>query len=59
MLTEPKLPMDTIDIFDIASMFGSSDGTWFKQSATGDIPEPRVDHCLVVASAPDKSSHNM
>ncbi|KAI9684437.1 MAG: hypothetical protein M1829_002247 [Trizodia sp. TS-e1964] len=52
--------MDQIDIFDIASLYnGSSSGTWLKQAATGDIPQPRIDFCLVSASAPDNSTHNL
>lgn len=51
--------MDTIDIFDIASLDGGGNGTWYKQNTTGDIPAPRELFCLVAASAPDNSSHNM
>ena len=53
--------MDELDIFDVASLYNSStpDGTWYKQKATGDIPPARIDHCTIVASAPDGSSHNM
>lgn len=53
--------MDEIDVFDIASLYNAStpDGTWFKQIASGNIPGRRVDFCLIVASAPDSSSHNM
>lgn len=53
--------MDEIDIFDISSYYNASlpAGTWYKQTTSGDTPDPRVDFCLVVASAPDGSSHNM
>lgn len=50
-----------VDIFDVASLYNEStpDGTWYSQRATGDIPPSRVDFCLVFASAPDGSSHNI
>lgn len=53
--------MDSVDIFDIASYYNSStpDGTWYKQNVTGDIPPGRIDHCLMLASASDNSSHNL
>ena len=53
--------MDQIDIFDVASYYNAStpDGMWYKQRATGDIPRRRLDHCLILASAPDDSSHNL
>ena len=53
--------MDQIDIFDIASLDNSStpDGVWYKQQAGGDIPDGRLDSCLFLAAAPDKSSYNM
>lgn len=53
--------MDQVDIFDVASYYNASTpaGTWYKQRATGDIPTRRLDHCLMSASAPDNSSHNM
>jgi hypothetical protein len=52
---------DTIDVFDIASWVNkpSSNGTWYQQKATGDIPPPRIDSCVVMKSAPDNSSHNL
>ncbi|KAK6339137.1 hypothetical protein TWF718_008561 [Orbilia javanica] len=48
--------MSEIAIFDIASE------TWHVQPASGksyQIPQSRTDHCIVVASAPDNSSHNI
>lgn len=53
--------MDQIDIFDIASLDNPStpDGVWHKQKADGNIPDGRVDSCLFMAAAPDKSSYNM
>lgn len=49
--------MSNIGIFDINST--AVGGTWYNQTATGDIPSPRIDFCMVIVSAPDKSSHNM
>lgn len=53
--------MDEIDIFDVASYYNAStpDGIWYKQKTSGDTPIPRIDFCLVLASAPDGSSHNV
>lgn len=57
--------MTEIDVFDISSIYNIStpDGIWYKQNATNhnatDVPSPRVDFCLVVASAQDSSSHNI
>ncbi|KAI5838414.1 putative cell wall anchored protein, partial [Morchella snyderi] len=53
--------MAQVEIFDVASLYNQStpNGTWYSQRATGDIPNARVDFCLVVASAPDGSSHNI
>lgn len=50
-----------IYIFDIASYLSdrSSGGKWYKQVAGGVIPPARTGTCLVVASAPDNSSHNI
>ena len=51
--------MDSIDVFDVASLDEGGDGSWYKQQTSGTVPSPRVDHCIVSASAPDSSSHNM
>lgn len=54
--------MSEVGVFDIASLYNTSapDGTWYIQNATNTaIPAPRVDFCLLVAAAPDFSSHNM
>lgn len=55
------LTFDTIDVYDIASYHSDamSNGTWYQQRASGEIPPPRIDTCTVVASAPDNSSHNI
>lgn len=51
----------TIDILDVASLSNAStpDGTWYKQKTTGVTPKARLDACVVMASAPDNSSHNI
>ena len=54
--------MNEVGVFDVASLHNTSapDGNWYIQNATGtDVPRPRVDFCLLVASAADLSSHNM
>ena len=56
-----QVPMNEIDIFDVSSYYDTSvpAGTWYKQTTSGPTPDPRVDFCAVVASAPDGSSQNM
>lgn len=53
--------MDLVHIFDVASLDDPStpDGIWYNQKVTGDIPKSRLDHCLVLVSSQDGSSHNM
>lgn len=56
------IPMNEVGVFDIASLYNTSasDGTWYIQNTTSTaVPAPRVDFCLLVASAPDSSSHNI
>ena len=55
------LTFDTVNIFDIGSYLRdpNSNGTWYQQKTSGEIPPPRIDTCTVVASAPDNSSHNI
>ncbi|KAI9931940.1 hypothetical protein MW887_009441 [Aspergillus wentii] len=49
-----------IDFLDVASLDnGDENGSWYKQKASGDIPDGRIDFCLVTASAKDNSSHNI
>ncbi|KAJ6016030.1 hypothetical protein N7540_010621 [Penicillium herquei] len=51
---------DSVDFFDIASINTSNSSVdWYTQSTTGDIPDPRTDFCVIAASAPDNSSHNI
>ncbi|PGH21438.1 hypothetical protein AJ80_03229 [Polytolypa hystricis UAMH7299] len=45
--------MRTVSVYDIAS------GKWYLQNTTGDIPPMLAQFCSVVASAKDKSSHNV
>ncbi|EXJ64289.1 hypothetical protein A1O7_00625 [Cladophialophora yegresii CBS 114405] len=59
--TTGYIPMDEIKIFDIHSMdltgqAGSGNNLWYEQKATGDIPDARVDFCLVAAPSQDNSS---
>ena len=56
--------MTEINIFDVASIYNTStpNGVWYQQNATDEfateVPSPRVDFCLALASAQDSSSHN-
>ena len=59
--TDGYLPMDQIKVFDIHSLdltdsSSSGNNIWYSQTATGDIPNARVDFCLVAAPAQDNSS---
>ncbi|KUJ15865.1 uncharacterized protein LY89DRAFT_586981, partial [Mollisia scopiformis] len=54
--------MDQANIFDVSTAlptYNGSDNGWYTQTIIGTTPEPRVDFCLVLASAPDNSSHNI
>jgi hypothetical protein len=57
--------MEQINIFDVSkitspsSTSGAAEDGWSSQVITGTVPEPRVDFCLVLASAPDNSSLNI
>jgi Kelch motif len=60
------LGMDQIAIFDVSTVDMSNPSTsnnktnaWYLQTATGDIPDPRTDFCLVSAPAQDNSSANI
>jgi hypothetical protein len=50
-----------VDVFDIESYLNdpSSNGSWYSQNTTGDVPAPRIDFCTVAISAPDNSSHHI
>jgi hypothetical protein len=54
--------MDQVNIFDVSTVLNNTNSTadgWYTQTITGTVPQPRVDFCLVLASAPDNSSHNI
>ncbi|KAF4637225.1 hypothetical protein G7Y89_g847 [Cudoniella acicularis] len=57
------LPMNQVNVFDVSAATNSvvmgDSGGWYTQSLTGTVPEPRVDFCLVLASAPDNTSHSI
>lgn len=58
--TGSLVSLDVIAIFDISSVYNSNaQGRWYKQNASGPIPEPRMDFCLVSVSAADNSSHQI
>ena len=50
--------MSTIQILDVG-MIDSGKGTWYEQATTGRTPEARMDFCITMAVALDKSSYNM
>jgi hypothetical protein len=56
-----QLDFATVDVFDVDSYLQnpSSNGTWYSQKTTGEIPAPRIDFCTVVMSASDNSSHHI
>ena len=56
-----QLPMDEIDIFDVAPYYKASilDGTRYEQRTSGDTPDPRIEFCRILASASDGTSHNV
>ncbi|KAF2688678.1 hypothetical protein K458DRAFT_292990 [Lentithecium fluviatile CBS 122367] len=57
------LDFSTVDVFDINSYLKNSqsngNGTWYSQRTSGTVPEPRIDFCTIITSAPDNSSHNI
>lgn len=55
------IDFETVDMFDIDSYLQKPDsnGTWYSQNTTGDVPEPRIDFCTVAISSPDNSSHHI
>jgi len=57
------LNFSSVDVFDLNSYLTTSDsngnGTWYTQHTSGSIPQPRIDFCTIVTSAPDNSSHNI
>jgi hypothetical protein len=60
-LTLQQVDFATVDVFDIDSYLQdpNSNGTWYSQKTTGDVPKPRIDFCTVAISAPDNSSHHI
>ncbi|KAF2874637.1 hypothetical protein BDV95DRAFT_337793 [Massariosphaeria phaeospora] len=55
------LDFSSVDIFDIDSYLQNlvSNGTWYQQNTTGEIPPARIDFCTVSISSADKSSHHI
>ncbi|KAI9799738.1 MAG: hypothetical protein M1833_003857 [Piccolia ochrophora] len=48
-----RFAMDRIRLYDIAN------GTWYTQTAIGDVPDARNDFCGVMTPANDNSSYNI
>ncbi|KAF1956954.1 hypothetical protein CC80DRAFT_547667 [Byssothecium circinans] len=59
--TGQLIDFSSVDIFDIDSYLKDmkSNGTWYQQNTTGDVPPARIDYCSVSISAPDNSSHHI
>jgi hypothetical protein len=55
------LSFDTVDVFDLASYLTNpkSNGLWYAQPTSGEVPPARIESCTVIASAPDNSTHNI
>ncbi|KAL9600538.1 MAG: hypothetical protein Q9179_003180 [Wetmoreana sp. 5 TL-2023] len=59
------VPMTEVAVFDVSSLDNSEtpSGNWYKQNATAanspNVPEPRVDFCLINVPATDSSSQNI
>ncbi|KAJ4295171.1 hypothetical protein N0V90_007181 [Kalmusia sp. IMI 367209] len=55
------IDFNTVDVFDLESYYNdpSSNGTWYEQATTGDVPLPRIDFCTVSVAAPDNSSQHI
>ncbi|KAJ4297437.1 hypothetical protein N0V90_005328 [Kalmusia sp. IMI 367209] len=55
------IDFNAVDVFDLDSYLKdpSSNGTWYEQATTGDVPPPRIDFCTTLISAPDNSSHHI
>lgn len=55
--------MSQVSVFDVESAFNStsakSNNGWYTQTIVGLAPDPRVDFCVVMISAPDESSFNI
>lgn len=54
--------MSEVWVFDVGVVgSGSMNGGpgWYRQVAVGQVPEGRVDFCVVVVAARDGSSNNM
>lgn len=60
-MLDDLVDFSTIDVLDVGSLSNAStpDGTWYKQKTTGVTPKARLDACVVMAAAPDNSSHNI
>ncbi len=48
-----QLPLANVSVYDVGR------GTWYQQTATGDVPPWRYMGCSVVVSAPDQTSHSI
>ena len=53
--------MDSVRVFDVSFLNDTSAGGdgWFKQDIYDTVPDSRVDFCLALTTAPDKTSTNI
>ncbi|KAH7080502.1 hypothetical protein BKA63DRAFT_245115 [Paraphoma chrysanthemicola] len=51
--------LDTIHIFDIASLDTSPNGIWYTQRTNGRTPPPRQDTCAVPIMSPDNTNYHI
>jgi len=62
--TPNYVPMDTIDVFDVNSLFtkiatNNTTKAWYQQKTTGTAPKTRAQFCTVLVAAADNSSYNI
>lgn len=53
--------MSEITVFDVNFLYGNgsdsnSTGAWYRQTASGDIPDPRYRFCAVGSTTPDNGT---
>ncbi|CAO2653807.1 Nn.00g032180.m01.CDS01 [Neocucurbitaria sp. VM-36] len=51
--------LDSIYIFDIASLEDTQDGIWYEQRTGGRTPEPRISTCGVSIPSPDNTNYHI
>jgi len=54
-----QVPLDTIHVFDIASLDSTPNGIWYRQRTSGRTPQPRLATCAINIQSPDNTSYHM